>query len=161
MTDHLRGLNPAQEKAVLTTEGPLLVLAGAGTGKTRVVTSRIAHLVSKGVPPHAIGAVTFTNKAAKEMAQRAAAFLKGRTEGLTVSTFHSLGARLLRDYGTACGVARNFTIADPGDQEDLRRGRPTRTRNGPRPDPTEGCALPDFHVEERSDRARTGGRRRA
>lgn len=119
MTDHLRGLNPAQEKAVLTTEGPLLVLAGAGTGKTRVVTSRIAHLVSKGVPPHAIGAVTFTNKAAKEMAQRAAAFLKGRTEGLTVSTFHSLGARLLRDYGTACGVARNFTIADPGDQEDL------------------------------------------
>lgn len=119
MAAHLTGLNPEQQQAVLQTEGPLLVLAGAGTGKTRVVTSRIVHLVSKGVPPTAIGAVTFTNKAAKEMAQRASTLLHGKTEGLTICTFHSLGVRLLRDYGADFGIPKNFTIADSGDQQDL------------------------------------------
>jgi DNA helicase II / ATP-dependent DNA helicase PcrA len=110
----LAGLNPSQRKAVLHNKGPLLVLAGAGSGKTRVLTTRVARLVKEEVcRPSAILAVTFTNKAAAEMRERLAGLLGTRTaEKMTVSTFHSFGAAVLREHGEAVGVKRNFTIFD-------------------------------------------------
>src|SRR5438552_16483759 len=97
MSDHLDHLNPAQRDAVRTLSGPLLVLAGAGTGKTRVVTHRIAELIRNRTPPERILAVTFTNKAAAEMQQRAAALLgKKLPKRPEISTFHSLCVRVLR-----------------------------------------------------------------
>ena len=95
----LAGLNPVQQEAVLHVDGPLLVLAGAGSGKTRVIAQRIAYLVARGVNPRQILAVTFTNKAAGEMAQRVAAILASRPGGgrpPLVATFHSTCARVLR-----------------------------------------------------------------
>ncbi len=117
------GLNPAQADAVRSVEGPLLVLAGAGTGKTRVVTHRIAHLIRGGVPPGRILAVTFTRKAAAEMQQRAGALLKARKkkadskERPSISTFHSLCVRVLRRHITMLGYPERFVICDRGDQE--------------------------------------------
>jgi DNA helicase-2/ATP-dependent DNA helicase PcrA len=119
MADHLRGLNEEQREAVRCIDGPLLVLAGAGTGKTRVVTCRIAEIVARGTPADRICAVTFTNKAAAEMKSRVAALLPKRDAGPAVSTFHSLGARILREWGAKIGVGRDFTIADSADQLDL------------------------------------------
>jgi superfamily I DNA/RNA helicase len=119
----LESLNPEQRRAVTTVRGPLLVLAGAGTGKTRVVTSRIAHLLRTGVPPEAIVAVTFTNKAAGEMRDRLTALVGRRTDlsALVVSTFHSLCVRILREGGEAVGVPPDFTIADQGEQAGVVR----------------------------------------
>ena len=124
--DFLAALNPQQKQAVLHTEGPLLILAGAGSGKTRVVISRIAYLVrERGVPPSALLAVTFTNKAAEEMRNRVAALLdlSGAAAGSlpTVSTFHSFCVRLLRRYGGPLGEVRpgfstQFNIYDDTDQ---------------------------------------------
>lgn len=122
--DFLAGLNPQQREAVEYAQGPLLILAGAGSGKTRVITHRIAHLIhSRGVPPSAVVAVTFTNKAAGEMRDRVTAMLAGRypLDGLTVSTFHSFCVRLLRRDGQAVaqlrpGFTRSFTIYDEDDQ---------------------------------------------
>src|SRR5437764_5345558 len=97
--DFLKGLNPEQREAVLHTEGPLLILAGAGSGKTRVITHRIAHIItSRRVPPSAVLAVTFTNKAANEMRERVAALLEDTPleSQPNVSTFHSFCVRLLR-----------------------------------------------------------------
>ncbi len=114
-------LNPAQRQAVLATEGPLLVLAGAGSGKTRVLTYRIAHLVEDlGVPPWQVLAITFTNKAAREMRERLDALMDGRpTRGMWVCTFHAMCVRMLRIDGERLGYTGNFTIYDDDDSKRL------------------------------------------
>ena len=113
-------LNPAQEAAVRHPGGPLLVLAGAGSGKTRVLTARIAHLIQeRGVVPSRIFAVTFTNKAAGEMRARVGALLSADPRGLWIGTFHSLSARLLRREAAHLGFGPNFTIYDQDDSEAL------------------------------------------
>ena len=106
-------LNPPQREAVLHTEGPLLILAGPGSGKTRVVTHRIAHLLAQGVPDYQILALTFTNKAADEMRRRVTELVPGAK--VWMSTFHRFCARLLRQYATSVGLGENFTIYDTDD----------------------------------------------
>ena len=114
----INDLNPVQQQAVLETEGPLLVFAGAGSGKTRVLTYRIAYLVQeKGIPPWNILAVTFTNKAADEMRERVERLLGQSARGMWVSTFHSACARILRQHIEPLGFKRNFVIYDDQDQE--------------------------------------------
>jgi DNA helicase-2/ATP-dependent DNA helicase PcrA len=117
MTDYLTLLNEEQRQAVEALEGPLLVLAGAGTGKTRVLTTRFAHiLLSKKAFPNQVLAVTFTNKAAREMRERVAAILGQPAEGLWLGTFHALCARMLRRHAEHVGLSANFTILDADDQ---------------------------------------------
>jgi DNA helicase-2/ATP-dependent DNA helicase PcrA len=114
----LDDLNPVQREAVLNTEGPLLIFAGAGSGKTRVLTYRIAYLIrEKGVGPERILAVTFTNKAAREMQERVDRLLGGQSHGVWISTFHSACVRILRRYIDRLGFSRNFVIYDEKDQE--------------------------------------------
>jgi len=113
-------LNPAQREAVDHVHGPMLVLAGAGSGKTRVLTTRIANLIERhGVPPQRIFAVTFTNKAAGEMKQRIGRLLQRDPSGLWIGTFHSLSARLLRREAELLGFSRHFTIYDEDDRLSL------------------------------------------
>src|SRR5438046_4317985 len=113
----LENLNPEQREAVLQINGPLLILAGAGSGKTRVITSRIAYLVGNGhAEPEEVLAVTFTNKAAEEMRSRVEALLGSDCSRMWVSTFHSLCARLLRREAPAIGLSRDFVIYDSSDQ---------------------------------------------
>src|SRR5438045_8082049 len=113
----LDSLNPEQRESVLHINGPLLILAGAGSGKTRVITSRIAYLVGDGhAQPHEILAVTFTNKAAEEMRKRVETLLGEDCSKMWVSTFHSLCARLLRREAPAIGLSRDFVIYDSSDQ---------------------------------------------
>jgi len=120
--DLLSGLNPEQREAVLKTEGPLLILAGAGSGKTRVIAHRIAHLVSDGLTePDRILAVTFTNKAAGEMRARVEALLGTDCRSMWVSTFHALCARLLRREAPQIGLSRDFVIYDSSDQMTLMK----------------------------------------
>ncbi|MFW5687991.1 MAG: ATP-dependent helicase [Spirochaetota bacterium] len=117
----LETLNPAQREAVLHTGGPLLILAGAGSGKTRVITVKIAYLIRElGVPPHSILAVTFTNKAAGEMRERAAAMEPAATD-VMIRTFHSFGAWLLRRNAAAAGLDRGYSIYDDDDVVSLLR----------------------------------------
>ncbi|MFO7317134.1 MAG: DNA helicase PcrA [Bacilli bacterium] len=114
----LNGMNPQQQEAVKTTEGPLLIMAGAGSGKTRVLTHRIAYLiVEKQVYPSNILAITFTNKAAREMRERIDALLgSGISENMWVSTFHSMCVRILRRHIDRIGISKNFSILDASDQ---------------------------------------------
>ncbi|HEX6088914.1 MAG TPA: UvrD-helicase domain-containing protein [Gemmatimonadales bacterium] len=130
----LQSLNPAQREAVTHVHGPLLVLAGAGSGKTRVLTTRIASLIEQhGVPPERIFAVTFTNKAAGEMKERIGRLLERDPAGLWIGTFHSLSARLLRREADLLGFSRQFTIYDQDDSVSLirrlmeQRGHSTKT----------------------------------
>ncbi len=124
----LSHLNPPQREAVLTTEGPLLVLAGAGSGKTRVITHRICHLLDNKVPARAILAVTFTNKAAAEMKERVVHMYGQRALGVTLSTFHAFGAEVLKAHLPKLGWPKKFAIVDTGDQIALVR-RAMRDRN--------------------------------
>jgi DNA helicase-2/ATP-dependent DNA helicase PcrA len=113
----LADLNPEQKRAVETIDKPLLLLAGAGSGKTRVITYRIAHLISnRNVPPIKILALTFTNKAAKEMRERVQLMLKGKTQGIMITTFHSLCVRFLREFIHLLGYRRDFVIFDTNSQ---------------------------------------------
>ncbi len=121
MDTFLEKLNPPQREAVQHTEGPLIIFAGAGTGKTRVITYRIAHLLSKGVHPMSILAVTFTNKAAEEMRRRVDVLVPGQGRAVWISTFHSFGARFLRTEAQAIGLARDFLIYDSSDQKHVLR----------------------------------------
>ncbi len=126
-------LNPAQRKAVKTLSGPLLVLAGAGTGKTRVITYRIAELIRSGTRAERILAVTFTNKAAKEMRQRALELLGKRRKNASqpeISTFHALCVRILRRHAKKLGYPTKFVIYDRGDQETVARGALREIRVG-------------------------------
>jgi superfamily I DNA/RNA helicase len=111
-------LNPPQREAVTHGGGPLLVLAGAGSGKTRVITHRIAHLLGQGYPPGAIAAVTFTNKAAEEMRERVGHLVRSRklTSALTIGTFHALGLSMLKQERKALGFPRGFAVYDQSDQ---------------------------------------------
>ena len=118
---HLEGLNSAQKEAALTTEGPLLILAGAGSGKTRTLVYRIVHLLETGIDPKSILAVTFTNRAAAEMRERVAGVVGRASRQLTLSTFHSLGARILRQHGTRIGLPERFAIYSTADQLSLVR----------------------------------------
>jgi DNA helicase-2/ATP-dependent DNA helicase PcrA len=115
--DYLQGLNPEQRLAVETTEGPVLVLAGAGTGKTRVLTTRIAHILATGRAfPSQILAVTFTNKAAREMKQRVGMLVGEAVEGMPwLGTFHSIGVKMLRRHAELAGLKSGFTILDTDD----------------------------------------------
>ncbi|MCL6698112.1 UvrD-helicase domain-containing protein [Sphingomonas sp. NSE70-1] len=115
---YLAGLNPPQREAVLTTEGPVLVLAGAGTGKTAALTARLAHLIAtRKAWPSQILAVTFTNKAAREMRERVSAITGGAVEGMPwLGTFHATGAKMLRSHAELVGLQSNFTILDTDDQ---------------------------------------------
>ncbi len=121
-SEFLDQLNPEQREAAETVDGPLLVLAGAGTGKTRVITFRIAHMISQGISPDSILGMTFTNKAAREMRERIAQLLPGDTaEKVTLGTFHSFCCRILRKEIRALKYTPNFTIADDADQKAILR----------------------------------------
>lgn len=119
---HLEGLNPKQLEAALAAHGPVLIVAGPGSGKTRVIVHRIAHLIlAERVSPWNILAVTFTNKAAREMKERLEALLRRSSEGVAVGTFHAQCARILRRDGAVAGIDPRFAIYDDGDQVDLVR----------------------------------------
>ncbi|HVF42651.1 MAG TPA: UvrD-helicase domain-containing protein [Pyrinomonadaceae bacterium] len=135
--DYEAELNEAQFRAVTTTEGPLLIVAGAGTGKTRTLVYRVARLIETGARPESVLLLTFTRRAAQSMLARAAGLADSRCQRVSGGTFHSLGHGVLRKYGEGAGVSRNFTVLDSGDTEDLidllrRQLRLTRDRHFPR-----------------------------
>ena len=109
------GLNLAQLQAVRFTSGPCLVLAGAGSGKTRVITHKIAHLIEQGMEPKRIAAITFTNKAAAEMRERAKGLIGRAAKDVVVCTFHALGVRMVREDGKVLGLKPQFSILDQDD----------------------------------------------
>jgi len=111
----IQQLNPVQQQAVSVTDGPVMIVAGAGSGKTRVLTYRVAYLIENGIKPHQILALTFTNKAAKEMKHRIAQLVGEHAVNVWAGTFHSIFARILRHECEAIGFQRNFTIYDSDD----------------------------------------------
>ena len=117
--DYARELNPQQLAAVTAPPGPALVIAGAGSGKTRTLTYRVAYLLEQGIPPDRILLLTFTNKAAGEMMRRVADLLGRQLPSLWGGTFHSIGARILRQHADLLGYRRDFTILDRDDAKDL------------------------------------------
>ena len=120
MSNYLEQLNEVQKVAVTTTKGPVMVIAGAGSGKTRVLTFRIAHLIKMGVNPFAILALTFTNKAAKEMKGRVIDMTGSQDAGnIWIGTFHAMFARILRIESESLGYPANFTIYDTQDSKNL------------------------------------------
>ncbi|MGH2543197.1 MAG: ATP-dependent helicase [Ardenticatenaceae bacterium] len=119
MTDLLMGLNPQQREAVTTVEGPLLVLAGPGSGKTRVLTHRIAYMIQRGIDPWNILAVTFTNKAAREMRQRLDGLIGEQGKQVTMGTFHAICARILRRHIQHLGYESSFLVYDTDDQREI------------------------------------------
>lgn len=119
--DYLSGLNPSQRAAVEQTEGPVMIVAGAGSGKTRVITYRVAHLIRKGVDPFNILVLTFTNKAAKEMRERIKQVVGIEAKNIWMGTFHSIFARILRAEAESIGYPKNFTIYDTDDTKSLLR----------------------------------------
>jgi len=121
-TTYLNDLNESQKEAVINSEGPALIIAGAGAGKTRVLTCRIVHLLNKGVPARKILALTFTNKAAKEMKERITRIVSPEiARYLWMGTFHSIFAKILRMEGEKLGYKPNFTIYDTSDSRSLIR----------------------------------------
>ena len=120
MIDYLQGLNDRQKEATLHIDGPLMIVAGAGSGKTKVLTTRVAHLMSNGVDAFNILALTFTNKAAKEMKERVEKILgNNEARNLYIGTFHSVFARILRFEADKIGYPRNFTIYDTDDAKSV------------------------------------------
>ncbi|MDX9959829.1 MAG: UvrD-helicase domain-containing protein, partial [Spirochaetia bacterium] len=117
--DYQAELNPEQYDAVHTIEGPVLIIAGAGSGKTRVITYRMAYMLDKGIPQSSILALTFTNKAAREMSERVRAVTGKKLQNLTVSTFHSFGVKILREEIHRLGWRENFSIYDEVDRSQL------------------------------------------
>ena len=118
--DYLKGLNEPQREAVLQTHGPVMIVAGAGSGKTRVLTYRIAHMIASGIDPFNILALTFTNKAAKEMKERISKVVgENAARYLWMGTFHSIFARILRYEHETLGYPSNFTIYDSADSKSL------------------------------------------
>ena len=118
--DFTSGLNDRQKEAVLSIDGPLLIIAGAGSGKTRVITHRIAHMLTQGIPQSSILALTFTNKAAREMSERVRELTKKKLSNLTVSTFHAFGVQILRKtIHLLPGYRDNFSIYDQADKNAL------------------------------------------
>ena len=117
-------LNPQQRAAVEQIDGPVLVLAGAGSGKTRVITERIRHMLASGIPADAILALTFTNKAAAEMRER----LGGAAEGMSLGTFHGLGLRLVREFHEELGLPGQISILDQSEQNAVIRRVCSRVR---------------------------------
>ena len=135
--DYQKELNEAQFKAVMTTEGPLLIVAGAGTGKTRTLVYRVARLVEIGAKPESVLLLTFTRRAAASMLTRAASLADARCQRVSGGTFHSLGHLILRKYSELAGLQKNFTVLDQSDTEDLidllrRQLRLTKERHFPR-----------------------------
>ena len=117
--DYQKAHTPAQLKAVMSVTGSQLVIAGAGTGKTRTLVYRVAYLVDQGVNPESILLITFHSRAAREMMRRASALLDKRCSKVSGGTFHSYAARILRIYAKSVGYSENFTICDGGDAEDI------------------------------------------
>src|SRR6187399_149180 len=120
MNEYLSGLNDKQREAVLHIDGPLMIVAGAGSGKTKVLTTRVAHLMANGVDAFNILALTFTNKAAKEMKERVEKILgNGEARNLYIGTFHSVFARILRFEADRIGYPKSFTIYDTDDAKSV------------------------------------------
>src|SRR5271167_1592207 len=117
--DYAKELNEQQHAAVTAPPGPALVIAGAGSGKTRTLIYRVAYLLENGIAPNEILLVTFTNKAAREMLERVSSLLPNDTAGLWGGTFHSIGNRMLRRHAAAAGFQNGFSIMDREDQQDM------------------------------------------
>jgi superfamily I DNA/RNA helicase len=147
----LDDLNQQQRLAVTTHSGPLLILAGAGSGKTRVITYRIASMLGAGIAQRSILALTFTNKAAREMAERVFALAGRRLRDLTISTYHSFGVSVLKRHAHRAGLRPNFSIYDTQDQISLLRE--TAHETGSRLDPGEASRILTLHSAVKTGRA--------